>query len=71
MVAFNMRANHTISFLDEWYTQTMRYSTQDQMGFAYVLQKQGIIPYALPNNKVEGSSPHKHTAFYTKINHGW
>ena len=51
-----------------WYLQTLKYTTQDQVGFSYVCQKTKTIPYTLPNNEIFGL-PHKHTMFYIKHEH--
>jgi hypothetical protein len=58
------------SFLDAWYLQTLKYSTQDQIGFPYVVQMTGLVPFTLPNNDVKGELPHTHTEFYIKHPHG-
>lgn len=56
-------------FLDLWYLQTLKYTTQDQIGFPYVCQKTGLIPYTLPDDKIKGI-PHYCTYFYIKYAHG-
>ena len=38
-VAWNMRHPKTREFLDEWYIQNLNFSTQDQVGFPYVIWK--------------------------------
>jgi hypothetical protein len=68
-VAFLQHDDDVSSFLDLWYLQTLKYTTQDQVGFSYVCQKTKTIPYTLPNNEIYGL-PHKHTMFYIKHNHG-
>ena len=68
-VAF-LNTEATTPFLDLWYLQTLKHTTQDQIGFPYVSQKTGIIPYTLPNNEVGGDEPHEHTEFYIKHRHG-
>jgi len=69
-VAFLNKNNDVKNFLDLWYLQTLKYTTQDQIGFPYVCQKTDIIPFTLPNNKIKGQSPHHNTMFYIKHNHG-
>jgi hypothetical protein len=39
MVAFNMRHPLVTTFLDTWYLQTLRYTTQDQVGFPYAVHQ--------------------------------
>lgn len=69
-VAFLQHDHDVSSFLDLWYLQTLKYTTQDQVGFSYVCQKTKTIPYTLPNNEIFGL-PHKHTMFYIKHDHGF
>lgn len=59
----------TSEFLDLWYLQTLKHTTQDQIGFPYVCQKTGTMPYTLPNGEVAGE-PHERTDFYIKHRHG-
>ncbi len=68
-VAFHVKDKNIKNFLDLWYLQTLKYTTQDQIGFPYVCQKTNIIPFTLPNNKIYGY-PHNNTMFYIKHNHG-
>jgi hypothetical protein len=69
-VAFLCKDEDVLRFLDLWYLQTLKYTTQDQIGFPYVCQKTGLIPFTLPNQEVHGSCPHQHTMFYVKHAHG-
>jgi len=57
-------------FLDTWYMQTLKYTTQDQISFPYVCQKTNIIPFTLPNDEIYGDRPHVKTMFYIKHGHG-
>lgn len=69
-VAFLNNDKSICDFLDMWYLQTLNYTTQDQIGFPYVVQKTNIIPYTLPNNEIYGPCPHQSTQLYIKHNHG-
>ena len=69
-VAFLNKDTEVSRFLDLWYLQTLKYTTQDQIGFPYVCQKTGILPYTLPNNEITGDCPHSRTLFYIKHEHG-
>jgi hypothetical protein len=69
-VAFLKNDEEVKQFLDLWYLQTLKHTTQDQISFPYVVQKTKIIPYTLPNNEVHGERPHENTMFYIKHNHG-
>jgi hypothetical protein len=69
-VAFLHKDKDVTDFLNLWYLQTLKYTTQDQIGFSYVCQKTNIIPFTLPNNEIHGDCPSIHTMFYIKHNHG-
>jgi hypothetical protein len=69
-VAFLQKDSNVMNFLDMWYLQTLKYTTQDQVGFPYVCQKMNMIPFTLPNNEVHGNCPHSGTMFYVKHTHG-
>ena len=58
------------TFLDLWYLQTLKYTTQDQIGFPYVCQKMNLLPYTLPNTEITGNNPHTNTMLYIKHGHG-
>jgi len=68
-VAFLQKDSSVKEFMDLWYLQTLNYSTQDQIGFPYVCQKTGLIPYTLPDKEITGDRPHDGTAFYHKHPH--
>jgi len=69
-VAFLHKDTDVKNFLDLWYLQTLKYTTQDQVGFSYVCQKENLIPFTLPNNIIHGDCPHQNTMFYIKEDHG-
>jgi hypothetical protein len=69
-VAFHNKSPEVSNFLDTWYLQTLKYTTQDQVGFPYVVQKTGLIPITLPQQAEHGLFPHLYTLFYFKHNHG-
>jgi hypothetical protein len=69
-VAFDVRNDKVKNFLDLWYLQILKYSTQDQIGFPFTCQKLNIIPYTLPDNEITGHTGHSKTMFYIKRNHG-
>ncbi len=68
-VAFLKNDQKVKEFLDLWYLQTLKYTTQDQIGFPYVCQKTELIPLTLPNQEISGDCPHQRTMFYIKHNH--
>jgi len=69
-VAFLQKDPEVVNFLDLWYLQTLAHTTQDQIGFSYVCQKTGLIPFTLPNDEITGDCPHNNTMFYIKRDHG-
>jgi hypothetical protein len=69
-IAFLNNDDDIKEFLDFWYLQTLKFTTQDQISFPYVCQKKNIIPYTLPNDEIYGDYPHNNTMFYIKHNHG-
>jgi hypothetical protein len=69
-IAFINNDDEVQQFLDLWYLQTLKYTTQDQIGFPYVCQKLNLIPYTLPNNEIYGDFPSENTMFYIKHWHG-
>ena len=68
-VAFLHKDKDIKNFLNLWYLQTLKHTTQDQIGFSYICQKTNIIPFTLPNNEIYGDCPTIQTMFYIKQNH--
>ena len=69
-IAFLKNDDEVDNFLDMWYLQTLKYTTQDQIGFPYVCAKTNLIPHTLPDCNVWGQNPHFNTMFYIKHQHG-
>jgi hypothetical protein len=69
-VAFLNHDSSITNFLNLWYLQTLKYTTQDQIGFPYVSFKTKLVPYTLPNDEISGDCPHDETQFYIKHSHG-
>ncbi len=69
-VAFLHKDKSVKDFLNLWYLQTLKYTTQDQIGFSYVCQKTNMIPFTLPNSEIYSNSTSTNTMFYIKHNHG-
>ena len=69
-IAFLHKDKEVKDFLDLWFLQTLKYTTQDQIGFPYVCQKTNLIPLTLPNNEIHGDHPTSNTMFYIKHYHG-
>jgi len=68
-VAF-LNCSEVIEFLDHWYLQTLKYTTQDQVGFPFTVQGTGLIPYTLPDKRFYGDNPHKKVYGHKKHQHG-
>ena len=45
-IAFNMKCSKSIPFLDRWYLQTLKHTTQDQISFPFVCQTMKHYPYS-------------------------
>jgi hypothetical protein len=69
-IAFNVKSDAVVNFLNTWYKQTLDYTTQDQIGFPYTVQKMNLIPYTLPDMEIKGKFPHERTDIYIKHPHG-
>ena len=69
-VAYLNKDKSVTDFLNLWYLQTLKYTTQDQIGFSYAVQKTNLIPYTLPDIEINGETPHIETDFYIKHSHG-
>jgi len=70
-VAFLFKDKTISDFLDLWYLQTLKYTTQDQISFPFVCYKTNITPLTLPNTEIYGDKPHSNTLLYIKHNHGY
>lgn len=68
-IAFLQKDEKIRSFLNHWYLQTLKYTTEDQVSFSYSCQKQGLYPLTLPYEEIKGE-PHQWTTFYIKQDHG-
>ena len=70
-VAFANHNEDVKNFLNEWYSQTINYTTQDQISFSYSVWKTAMWSNVLtfPNEEVRGDSPHHKTDFYIKHEH--
>lgn len=69
-IAFLQKDKYVNQFLDLWYLQILKHTTQDQISFPYVCQKTNIIPLTLPNQEINGVRPHARTMLYIKHTHG-
>jgi hypothetical protein len=68
-VAWDNRHASVSDFLDRWYLQTLKHTTQDQVSFSIVVQKTNIIPYTIPDPYYD-TYTHIKTTFYDKYQHG-
>lgn len=69
-VAFDNKDEKINDFLDRWYLQTLKYSTQDQVGFPKVVQDTKIVPYTLPDHVFTGNEAHTQNDMFKVHTHG-
>jgi hypothetical protein len=68
-VAFNNKDYKVLDFLNRWYLQTLKYTTQDQVSFPKVVQDTKIVPYTFPDSKFKGDEPHTECEMFIKHEH--
>ena len=68
MVVFDFRRRETIPFLNLWWDQNLRHTTQDQMTFAYAVWKTRTLPLTLPFGDIAGDFGSN--TLYQKRSHG-
>ncbi len=68
-VAFNNKHPKVVDFLNRWYLQTLKYSTQDQVSFSKVVQDTKIVPYTFPDQRFKGDEPHSSCEMFIKHEH--
>lgn len=68
-IAFNNGSQKVKEFLNKWYLQTLKYTTQDQVGFPKVVQDLNLVPYTLPDQRFGGNDPHISTDIFIKHDH--
>ncbi len=67
-IAFNMKHQHSLTFLKAWYSQIKQFTTQDQVSFAYLSQAMSIYPYTLPDDNIFGNLDFN--TLFIKAEHG-
>jgi hypothetical protein len=68
MVMFDLRQPITKEFLDCWWEESVRWTTQDQVSFPYCAWKLGVQIHALPDLEADGTF--QTNSFFTKLRHG-
>jgi UDP-galactopyranose mutase len=68
MVAFDLRRPENHAFLDRWWLENLKHTTQDQMTFAYTVWKERLLPWTLPDEETRGR--HGANDYYKKMAHG-
>lgn len=68
-VAWDNKNSKVSDFLNLWYLQTLKYTTQDQVGLPKVVQDTGLIPYTLPDDRFAGLDPHDQTSIFKVHRH--
>lgn len=69
MVLFDFRDPVTEKFLDCWWEETVRRSTQDQISFPYCAWKLGIDIPALPDGEIFSKGDYNMNKWYKKLAH--
>lgn len=69
-VAFDARSEAVKKFLNLWYLQTLKYTTQDQVGFVKAVWETFLVPYTLPDGILKGDHPHYETDAFKVHKHG-
>jgi hypothetical protein len=69
-IAYLNKDEQVSHFLDLYYYQTLKYTTQDELSFIYVCNKLNMFPYKLPNQEIKSVDTNIITDFYIKFNHG-
>jgi hypothetical protein len=69
-LAFNNRSDFIPKFLDHWYLQTLKYTTQDQVGFPKAAQDFKWAPYTLPDKIFSGIEAHVENSMFKVHSHG-
>lgn len=64
-IAFLQKDTFIDKFIDTWYYQTLKHTTQDQIGFAYTCFKENFVPYVIPDNEITGD-PFMETNIYKR-----
>lgn len=72
--AIDMKKKESFRFLEAWYAQIVKYTTQDQLSFPFVAHMLNIYPYPLPHLRkdISQSSIHGHAdvnSLFTKLHH--
>jgi len=68
-IAWDNKNSKVSDFLNLWYLQTLKYTTQDQVGLPKVVQDTGLIPYTLPDDRFVGYDPHDQTSIFKVHRH--
>lgn len=68
LIAFKNKMQ-CMKFLDHWYLQILKYSTQDQISFPFSIFKTNTKAYICQNDSFFGKFPHKSSRFYIKYEH--
>ena len=72
MVLFDLRRSITRKFLDCWWRETVRWSTQDQMSFPFCAWDLGVDIAALPDGNVlrNDQGDFNNNKWFQKMKHG-
>lgn len=66
-LALNMLREDTHLFMEKWWWQNLRYTTQDQLSFIFLAWALNVDPYGLPDATITGDF--LKNDLYTKLDH--
>lgn len=69
-IAFSNRSKEVNNFLDSWYLEILRHSTQDQVSFPKVVQDTKLVPYTFPDEVMTGLDAHTENKMFKVCSHG-
>lgn len=70
-IAWDMtRPKQVTSFLNHWYVENRRHSTEDQVSFPFVAQALQLYPHSLPDEDVAVYGGHDVNSLFVKWDHG-
>jgi hypothetical protein len=69
-VSFSNTSERVKTFLDLWYSDILKYSTQDQVSFPKIAQTTGLVPYTFPDTVFTGLEAHTVNKLFKVHSHG-
>jgi len=70
LVAYNMKRAETVGFLDMWYLESLRHTSNCQVSFPFVALNTQVPLCTFPNDVLRGRYPNQQTSIFIKHLHG-